>query len=225
MIDVDLQRLDDDASYEQAIGLLADLTDRLLDDVRSMDDDAVRAPSTNPGWTRGHVLTHLARNADGLCKLLGWARTGEKTPMYASREVRDADIEAGAGRSASEQEADLESSSERLLAGLAALPVDRRHVMVRSGGGEEVPAHDVVWFRIREVAYHHVDLRTGVRFADLPDPVIARGLPEAVQRVGLDPVERGVRGSDADLLGWLTGRESGERLDAGGPLPSLPPWG
>lgn len=221
----DLQRLDDDQAYVRAIGLLAELTDRLLDDVREMDDDDVRAPSACPGWTRAHVITHVARNADALCNLLGWARTGVETPMYASRDVRNAEIEEGAGRSASALEADLEASSEKLLAGLAALPVDRRQVRVRSGGGEEVPAHDVLWFRIREVAYHLVDLRTGVRFADLPAPVVARGLPEAVQRLGVDPAERGVRGSDADLLGWLSGREPGDRLHADGPLPALPVWG
>src|SRR5256885_15091039 len=59
-------------------------------------------PSLLPGWTRGHVLTHVARNGDGLGNLLRWARTGTETPMYASREARRADIEAGAGRSAAE---------------------------------------------------------------------------------------------------------------------------
>ena len=33
--------------------------------VRGLTDDAARAPSRLPGWTRGHVLTHLARNAEG----------------------------------------------------------------------------------------------------------------------------------------------------------------
>ena len=39
-------------------------TARLLATARTLDDDAVRAPSPLPGWTRGHVLTHVARNAD-----------------------------------------------------------------------------------------------------------------------------------------------------------------
>ena len=44
------------------------------------------------------MLTHLARNADGLRNLLIWARTGVVTPQYPSFEVRNEEIEAGAGR-------------------------------------------------------------------------------------------------------------------------------
>jgi len=32
-----------------------------------------------------------------MVNLLSWARTGTETPMYASAESRNADIEAGAG--------------------------------------------------------------------------------------------------------------------------------
>src|SRR5947209_4673969 len=51
-------------------------TDRLLVSLDKLDDDAVGEPSLLPGWTRGHVLAHLARNADALVNLLTWARTG-----------------------------------------------------------------------------------------------------------------------------------------------------
>jgi len=33
-------------------------------------DADVRAPSLLPGWTRGHVLSHIARNADGITRTL-----------------------------------------------------------------------------------------------------------------------------------------------------------
>jgi maleylpyruvate isomerase len=243
----DLDRLDDDTAYERTIVLLASVTDEILDAVREMDDAAVREPSACPGWSRGHVITHVARNADGLDNLLTWARTGVETPMYPSWDARNAGIEEGAGRSASDLESDLEASSEKLLEGLAALPVANRHVQVRSGSGHLAPAHDVLWWRVREVAYHHVDLRTGHRFADLPASVVRRGLSEAVDRLsrkegapglrlevtdvpGIGPWTTGdgalaVRGTAADLLGWLTGREDGAALDADGPLPALPPWG
>ena len=46
-------------------------------------------PSLLPGWSRGHVLTHLARNADGAVNLLTWARTGVETPQYVSQEQRE----------------------------------------------------------------------------------------------------------------------------------------
>ncbi|GMA85022.1 hypothetical protein GCM10025868_02720 [Angustibacter aerolatus] len=83
--------------------LLHEQTDVLLAAVGRLSDDEVAARSGLPGWTRGHVLTHLSRNADGLARVLRSAMTGEVTPMYASAAARDADIEAGAARDASEQ--------------------------------------------------------------------------------------------------------------------------
>lgn len=241
----DLVRLDDDDVYDDAVGLLATVTDALLDDVRELDDEAVREPSLLPGWTRGHVLTHLARNAEAFRNLLHWARTGTETPMYPSKEARDAAIEAGAARSAAEHEADVETGAEQVLADIAGLPVDRRHVEVAATRGIVLPAHDTLWWRIREVSYHHVDLAVGHAFADLPPAVLDRGLVECVTRfetfggapdvelAATDAAWRGrlgaggpvVRGTRADLLGWLTGRSDGAGLDGPDPLPDLPSWG
>ena len=79
------------------LGLAEDVdqaTARLLATVRAFDDEDVKAPSGLPGWTRGHVLTHLARNADGSGNLLTWARTGVETPQYLSLEHRAAGVRA-----------------------------------------------------------------------------------------------------------------------------------
>ena len=38
-----------------------------------LDDAGARSASLLPGWTVGHVLTHLARNADGMLHLVDWA--------------------------------------------------------------------------------------------------------------------------------------------------------
>ena len=37
---------------------------RLLGTARIIDESDLREPSLLPGWTRGHVLAHLARGAD-----------------------------------------------------------------------------------------------------------------------------------------------------------------
>src|SRR6266496_3912112 len=89
-------------------------TDRLLATAAALSDTQAREPSLLPGWTRGHVLTHIARNADGMVNLLHWARTGTQTPMYASPESRAADIEAGAGRPAAGLAADVRESAAAL---------------------------------------------------------------------------------------------------------------
>ena len=83
----------------------------------------VAAPSLLPGWSRAHVLTHLARNADGFVNLLTSARTGEAIPMYASPEARAADIDAGAGRGPADLLDDLRRSGQRFDAAVAAMPV------------------------------------------------------------------------------------------------------
>src|SRR6266487_233065 len=70
-------------------------TDRLLATAAALSDAQAREPSLLPVWSRGHVLTHIARNADGLANLLRWAGTGRETPMYASAASRTADIAAG----------------------------------------------------------------------------------------------------------------------------------
>ncbi len=59
-------------------------TSRLLRTAASFDAADLAAASLLPGWTRGHVLAHVARNADGFVNLLTAARTGEALPMYAS---------------------------------------------------------------------------------------------------------------------------------------------
>jgi maleylpyruvate isomerase len=222
-------------------------TDLLLSTVRTLDDHAVRGPSHLPGWTRGHVLTHLARNADALANVAGSAVTGRITPMYVSIEARDADIEAGAGRPAADLEADVESSAERLLAQLAAVPPERADLEVPSGRGPVITAAAVPWVRTREVVYHHVDLDAGFTFADLPDALLRAGLLECPPRLAdaapgaqlTCTLENGelleltvgdgavpVRGHAADVLAWLTGRGDGSTLETGGePLPALPSWG
>src|SRR3954466_11276826 len=67
---------------------LDDATDRLLRTVGSLGELDIRAPSSLPGWTRAHVLAHLARNAEALANLLRGVRTGTPAAAYASHEAR-----------------------------------------------------------------------------------------------------------------------------------------
>lgn len=45
---------------------MRDGTDLLLTVADRLTDDGLCAPSTLPGWTRAHVIGHLARNAEAL---------------------------------------------------------------------------------------------------------------------------------------------------------------
>lgn len=228
-------------------------TDRLISTLRGISDDAVGHASRCAGWTRGHVATHIARNADGLANLLSWAATGVETPMYASREARDAEIEAGATRSSSDLEADVDASAERFLAACAELPEAALEATVRMGSGRELRAGEIPWLRLREVEIHHVDLDAGYDFSATPTWVLVRilddtaalfasraahGGPGLEARVVATDVEEGgrewtfgeapavsVHGRAADLVAWLTGRGGTSTLQVtGGPLPAVPAW-
>ena len=215
-----------------------------------LSDADAAAPSGLPNWTRAHVLTHLARNADALVNLLNWARTGVPTPMYASPAQRQADIEAGAGRSATALRADLNEASKRLAEAVAEMRPGDWRATVRTAQGREVPASLVPWLRTREVWLHAVDLATGIRMTDVPPDLVDALLDDvtagfasradspalllraidrdrswSVVRPGAEPVE--ITGTAADLLGWLTGRGPATRLTVGtgsSPVPVLPPW-
>ncbi|WP_233608228.1 maleylpyruvate isomerase family mycothiol-dependent enzyme [Nocardia stercoris] len=155
-------------------------TRRLLDAVATLSDADVPQPSLLPGWTRGHVLAHLSRNADGLVNLMLWARTGIETPQYASPALREADIEAGAPRPLTEQLIDLRAAADRWLALARSMPESGWHATVRSRTGKEFPAELVPWLRLRETEIHHVDLNIGYLPVDWPVDFVARMLAEVV---------------------------------------------
>ncbi len=78
-----------DSETAQRLAGIQESTGHVLSSASKLTDAAAAGPSQLPGWTRGHVLTHLARNADGFRNLMHWARTGTRTPMYPSEAARD----------------------------------------------------------------------------------------------------------------------------------------
>ena len=59
-----------DDEVRRSMARIGDATDRLLASAARLTDAGAGEPSPLPGWTRGHVLTHIARNGDGLGNLL-----------------------------------------------------------------------------------------------------------------------------------------------------------
>ncbi|WP_030840919.1 maleylpyruvate isomerase family mycothiol-dependent enzyme [Streptomyces hygroscopicus] len=229
-------------------------TERLLTAVAALDDASLASASALPGWTRGHVLAHLARNADALVNLLTWARTGEETPMYADAETRDAEIRRDAARPLAVHLDDLRTSASRFDAAVAALPPERLPYELTLRGGVPERAAALPLRRLAEVELHHVDLGIGYTVADLPATFVQdqlavligtrfAGRPDIPPlRLAIGPAESDIRhtgrpmapgespvtvaGSPTALLGWLTGRTDGSDLSCpGGPLPVLPALG
>ena len=166
----------------RSMARIGEATDRLLASAAALTDASAGEPSLLPGWTRGHVLTHVARNGDGLGNLLRWARTGTETPMYASREARRADIEAGAGRSAGDLAADVQATAIAFAAEAASLPAEAWAAQVQMLVGPPMPARRVLDWRLREVEIHHVDLATGYRPADWPGEFVTATCPRSPGR-------------------------------------------
>ena len=137
-------------------------TELLVRAVSALPDDALAEPSRLPGWTRAHVVGHLARNAEALTRLATWARTGVETPMYADREQRAADIEESAQAPVDTLRRELVETAATLDAALAALDERTWQAPVRSAVGRPIPAAEVPWMRVREVWLHAVDLDAGV---------------------------------------------------------------
>ncbi|AYN41910.1 maleylpyruvate isomerase family mycothiol-dependent enzyme [Streptomyces dangxiongensis] len=215
-----------------------DATDRLLAAVAELDNASLALPSRLPGWSRGHVLAHLARNADALVNVL------EGRPMYASAEQRDADIERDAPRPVAVQLTDVRESAARFQAA-GDTPADwTRTVELRNGVTDS--AARIPFRRWAEVDLHHVDLGTGYELEHLPAEFLERETGFLAQRFAghpdvpatritdgsrawstgreADVPEITVTGRPADLLGWLAGRRDGAALEVeGGALPKLPP--
>jgi maleylpyruvate isomerase len=175
----------------------------LLDSVDDLDDPGVRAPSRLDGWTVGHVLTHLARNADSHTRMLVAALKGEAVEQYAGgRQERAGAIEGGAGRPLSELRDDVRRSTAELEATWEAMTPAAwdGHGLTR---GRPWPCRTLPYFRWREVEIHRVDLGRGYEPHQWPEEYIRRELPLLLATVSdrlVDVTER------RRLLAWLTGR-------------------
>lgn len=233
--------------HARDLASVREATDRLLTAAAALDNAAVTEPSRLPGWTRGHILAHLARNADALVNVL------EGRSMYVSEGARDADIERDAPRPPEVQLADVRESANRFQDAASVSADWSRTVELRNGVTDS--ASRVPFRRWIEVEIHHVDLGIGYELEDLPEEFVQReinfltdrfrnhpGVPAlmvkqddgrliptgAVRSVTPAQLESGhqltVGGSRSDLLGWLAGRRDGSALHVeGGSLPALPP--
>jgi maleylpyruvate isomerase len=249
VLPADLDPQDAASRASELLGRVHVATASVLATAATVTDTQAHEPSLLPGWTRGHVLTHLARNADGLRNLLVWARTGVETPQYPSVQARNDGIEAGSGRQAADLAADIAQSAELFAA--EAERLDSHDWTVRVAGIRRYghPAWYTLWRRLSELEIHHVDLGLGYRVSDWPAEFASQCLgravtdftgpdaPAAVLRSADDGTEHRIGPEDAqatvtisgptrELLAWLIGRSTGGSLVAepAGPLPRVPSW-
>ena len=211
-------------------------TQQLLGDTIRLDDAEWQAPSLLPGWTRAHVATHIARNADGLRRSVRGFLDGHPQRMYPSELDRQDDLEKGSRRTGLDLQIDLDTSASELnetMNELAAQPDELLARDVELRAGFRVPAHMVATARLNEIVLHRIDLGMGFSVdqlepdiarwllewavfrlddrVDVPrlDIISASGLKASVGGFG-EPIK--VTGPDRYLLGWLSGRAGADHL-------------
>ena len=215
-------------------------TDMFLATIESLSDDEMAAPSLCGGWTRAHVIAHIASNGRALVKLIDWAVTGQEQAPYASTEARNEEIAELAAlprkelvEKVRETAAYFAEQAQRLTGELA---VEEVHLH-----GKQIPATSIVALRIAEVVVHHHDLDTAWTIEEADPDSLLNALEAAVRTMrakgapGLTLVteerDEWVIGDGAlrvesdreGLLEWLA-RGEAENVEADGPLPALPSW-
>ena len=194
----------------------------------ALDDDACRAPSRLPGWSRGHLLTHLARNAESHARVLATAARGEKTEQYpGGAPARAAAIDAGAGRAAAPLVADVRATIWALESAWAlASPVAWAGGAAAShAGGARIAAADLPAMRWREVEVHLADLDLGPTWRDWSDGFVRADLPRMTARwrsrrpMGMTDLPAAALAlAPTERLAWLLGRHSVAGLPTPDPL-------
>ncbi|GAB4098744.1 maleylpyruvate isomerase family mycothiol-dependent enzyme [Sinomonas halotolerans] len=209
-------------------------------------EESVPKDSVLPGWTRGHVLAHVAGVCNGMARQLEYAARGELIPLYdGGAEGRNREIEEGAPSSADEHRERTSAALDRALAAFRTLegrdwerPISYRDGAVRDGGL-------ALW---RELVIHRTDLGTGEshhgwepefceHLAQFLAPRVPAGMrfvlhPEggAPQLLGDGDDAVDLHGRLTDLVAWLAGRPvehaavRAERAGQAVPLPEIGPW-
>ncbi len=198
-------------------------TQRLLGYTIGISDEEWHRPSPLPGWSRAHLATHLARNADYLRLIAEAAGAGLPQPVPQTAAERRADLERGADRTGLQLQIDLDTSAGALQQTIEritdwSVPI--------SLSGRTWPLAVLPLARLHEVCLHHLDLDCNFG-PEAVDPAAAAWLlrwvldlledadlptlrlesDSLVAELGHGGESRTVSGSDARLWAWLCGRQ------------------
>jgi maleylpyruvate isomerase len=223
-------------------------------DAGKLRDEDIKAPSALPGWTRGHVLAHIAGISNAMARQLEYAAHGETIELYdGGMDGRNRAIDMAAGHDAATHQTDVNAALDRVLRAFDVLPGVKDSSANRTGwwapiayrGGVVLDGGLALW---RELVIHASDLGTGRgpetwsrEFCTHLFDFLAARVPDNVklilQPLGLQPVTIGtggdsivVNGMITDIAAWLAGREpslGSLRASAaadGTDLPELLPW-
>ncbi|MGL4832287.1 MAG: maleylpyruvate isomerase family mycothiol-dependent enzyme [Propionibacteriaceae bacterium] len=199
-------------------------TTRFLGRTITISDHDWQQPSALPGWTRAHIATHVARNADALRQRLAHPTAGSLYPHSKAL-----DIERGSERTALELQIDLDTSASLLNKAFDDLDGHGWGSLSTLDENVTCPVQLFPLARLAEIELHHCDLDLDYTIDDIDDDsqwwIIAwyairhelRGdLPlftlvddrGCSTRIG-DGSAGTVTGMRRDLLAWITARGTG----------------
>ncbi|MEV6054750.1 maleylpyruvate isomerase family mycothiol-dependent enzyme [Streptomyces sp. NPDC052107] len=220
--------------------------DRLVRAAAGLSGTELRDRSGLPGWTRGHVLAHVAHGVEAYVWLLRLAHTGRAPAPRTDAVTLAAAVERDAALSAERLAARLRESLDRFAARARTLPAPAWDRLVPALAGWRHPAWYLLPRCLRELETHHLDLGVGHGTGQWPDGYVswalddtlttlrAQGFPlasvEAVdlgRRWSVASAGPSVAGAGHQVLGWLSGRTPAGVLTTDSParlLPAPPAW-
>ena len=230
--------------------LLGGSASRLVRTVDGFHGPDWSAPSLLPGWSRAHVVAHLALNAEALTRVLHGLVADAESPlsMYDSDEKRNLDILDLAEARPGEIRARLMAGTTIFQDAIDAVPDGTWETRIeRTPGGRAIRIAAFPGMRLREIEIHHVDLDAGYRTRDWSPAFSEHALDAMTRRLDpeqpfevrpLDSKRTWVLGPDdseyavpvvtgpaADLAWWLTGRPAPDTLSCSrGELPEIGAW-
>ena len=189
---------------------------RLLQALDGLTDEQCRQPSLLAGWSRGHVLSHLANNAYSHLRMFEAASRGEETEQYeGGKPTRDAQIEAWSSLSAHELVGHVRASIYALEGAWAsATPTTWTGFGIKShAGGARVAITDLMLMRWCETEVHHADLNLDYSFENWDSTFVRFELERQLmiwnsrKSMGLTVLpEAAAKLSPNHRLAWLLGR-------------------
>lgn len=187
----------------------------LVEHLLSVEPADPSAPSLLPDWTIGHVLTHIARNAESIGSML------DGHIQYPhGRDGRNADIESGSTRSWADLTGDVQATTTALVARWADVGDWTGTVDTISA---ERPKRMLPFLRQREVEVHRADLGLGYGFDDMSAEYVRRELRmmgmlwKARKPMGMTPLpDAALAAAPQTRLAWMMGRTEIEGLAPAG---------
>lgn len=195
----------------------------LLEAVDALDELSFAAPSTLPGWSRAHVVAHLALNARSHVGLFAAAARGDVAEQYrGGAPARAAAIDEWSAHSPDQLKKDLRRAVYELEGAWAGANAEAWQGTGLSPSGLVIAISDLPFLRWRETLVHTVDLDIGIGFDAWPALWVRLELDRqrmawaASHPMGLTQLPAAANAlDDRSRLAWLLGRLEVEGLPKG----------